>query len=169
MHTVRAEDREGGVRLLILDRPPANAITPQLLNDLTDALDAAGEDDGVRAIVLTGEGRFFSAGLDLRGGIDFAAAITPGGAADPFADLRDCLLTFLRFPKSTVAMLNGHAIAGGLILILACDYRLGLDAEYRVGLNEVEIGASFPRAAFEIVRLRLTHPQPSELLLGAAI
>jgi enoyl-CoA hydratase/carnithine racemase len=169
MSTVRAEDGEAGVRLLTLDRPPANAITPQLLNDLTDALDAAREDDGVRAIVLTGEGRFFSAGLDLRGGIDFAAAITPGGAADPFADLRDCLLAFLRFPKPTVAMLNGHAIAGGLILVLACDYRLGLDGEYRVGLNEVEIGASFPRAAFEIVRLRLTHQQASELLLGAAL
>ena len=169
MATVRAEDREAGVRLLTLDRPPANAITPQLLNDLTEALDAAREEDSVRAIVLTGEGRFFSAGLDLRGGIDFAAAITPGGAADPFAALRDCLLTFLRFPKPTVAMLNGHAIAGGLILVLACDYRLGLDGEYRIGLNEVEIGASFPRAASEIVRLRLTHQQASELLLGAAL
>jgi len=169
MTTVRAEDREAGVRLLILDRAPANAITPQLLNDLSGALDAAREDDGVRAIVLTGEGRFFSAGLDLRGGIDFAAAITPGGATDPFAALRDSLLTCLRFPKPTVAMLNGHAIAGGLILVLACDYRLGLDGEYRIGLNEVEIGASFPRAAFEIVRLRLTHQQASELLLGAAI
>jgi len=169
MTTVRAEDREAGVRLLILDRAPANAITPQLLNDLSGALDAAREDDGVRAIVLTGEGRFFSAGLDLRGGIDFAAAITPGGATDPFAALRDSLLTFLRFPKPTVAMLNGHAIAGGLILILACDYRLGVDGEYRIGLNEVAIGASFPRAAYEIVRLRLTHQQASELLLGAAI
>jgi enoyl-CoA hydratase len=169
MTTVRAEDREAGVRLLTLDRLPANAITPQLLNDLTAALDAAREDDGVRAVVLTGEGRFFSAGLDLRGGIDFAAAITPGGSTDPFAALRDSLLTFLRFPKPTVAMLDGHAIAGGLILVLACDYRLGLDGEYRIGLNEVEIGASFPRAAFEIVRLRLTHQQASELLLGAAI
>jgi enoyl-CoA hydratase len=169
MTTVRAEDRERGIRLLTLARPPANAITPQLLNDLTIALDEAREDARVRAVVLTGEGRFFSAGLDLRGGIDFATAITPGAPADPFSALRDCLLTFLRFPKPTVAMLRGHAIAGGLILVLACDYRLGVDAEYRIGLNEVEIGASFPRAAFEIVRLRLTHQQASELLLGAAI
>jgi enoyl-CoA hydratase len=169
MATVRAEDREAGVRLLTLDRPPANAITPELLSDLTAALNEARQDDDVRAVVLTGEGRFFSAGLDLRGGIDFAAAITPGSKTDPFAALRDCLLAFLHFPKPTVAMLQGHAIAGGLILVLACDYRLGLDAEYRIGLNEVEIGASFPRAAFEIVRLRLTHQQASELLLGANI
>ena len=169
MTTVRAEDREAGIRLLTLDRPPANAITPELLTDLTNALDAARNDDSVRAVVLMGEGRFFSAGLDLRGGIDFAAAISPGGTADPFSALRDCLLTFLRFPKPTITMLGGHAIAGGLILVLACDYRLGLDGEYRIGLNEVEIGASFPKAAFEIVRLRLTHQQASELLLGAAL
>ena len=66
-------------------------------------------------------------------------------------------------------MLHGHAVAGGLILVLACDYRLGLKGDYRIGLNEVEIGASFPKAAFEIVRLRLTHQQASELLLGAGI
>lgn len=169
MTTVRAEDHDEGVRLLILDRPPANAITLELLNDLTVALHEAREDDQVRAVVLTGEGRFLSAGLDLRGGIDFAAAISAGATADPFAALRDCLLTFLSFPKPSIAMLGGHAIAGGLILVLACDYRLGLDGEYRIGLNEVEIGASFPKAAFEIVRLRLTHEQASELLLGAAI
>jgi enoyl-CoA hydratase len=169
MTTVRAEDRDEGVRLLVLARPPANAITPELLNDLKSALDGASKDERVRAVVLTGKGRFFSAGLDLRGGIDFTAALSPGATADPFAALRDCLVTFLQFPKPTVAMLDGHAIAGGLILVLACDYRLGLDGDYRIGLNEVEIGASFPKAAFEIVRLRLTNQQASELLLGAAI
>jgi enoyl-CoA hydratase len=170
MTTVHAADRPEGVRLLTLDRPPANAITPALLEDLTATVDSAASDDSVRAIVLTGAGRFFSAGLDIRGGIDFQALATPGTApADPFAPLRTCILTFLRCPKPTVAMVQGHAIAGGLVLVLACDYRLGLNADYRIGLNEVAIGASFPRAAFEVVRLRLSHQQSSELLLGAAI
>jgi enoyl-CoA hydratase len=66
-------------------------------------------------------------------------------------------------------MVNGHAIAGGLVLALACDYRLGVERDYRIGLNEVAIGASYPRVAFEIVRLRLTHARASELLLGAAL
>src|SRR5262249_36870913 len=61
------------------------------------------------------------------------------------------------------------AIAGGLVLVLACDYRLGLDGEYRVGLNEVAVGAAFPRTALEIVRLRLAHARASELVLGAAL
>jgi enoyl-CoA hydratase/carnithine racemase len=169
MTTVRAEDRGDGVRFLTLDRPPANAITAGLLGDLSAALDDARDDPAVRAVVLTGEGRFFSAGLDLRGGIDFQGATSSGPAVDPFGALRTCLLNLLRFPKPTVAMLRGHAIAGGLILVLACDYRLGVSGEYRIGLNEVEIGASFPKGAFEIVRLRLTHQQASELLLGAVI
>ncbi len=170
MTTVRAEDHTGGVRLLTLDRPPANAINAALLSDLSTALEAARDEDAVRAVVLTGAGNFFSAGLDLRGGVDFAAAAAPGGSpASPFEPLQRCILDCLRFPKPLVCMIAGHAIAGGLILVLACDYRLGLDAEYRVGLNEVEIGASFPKAAFEIVRLRLSHAQASEVLLGAAL
>ncbi len=164
MSTVRIDDREGGVRLLTLDRPPANAIEETLLGDLSAALDDARADDAVRAVVLTGAGRFFSGGLDLR---------VPR-TDDDFGRLlldhyRDAHLRLLTLPKPTIAMVNGHAIAGGLVLALACDFRLGLDADYRIGLNEVAIGASFPRIAFEIVHLRLTHARASELLLGAAL
>src|SRR6185503_19529560 len=82
---------------------------------------------------------------------------------------RDSHVDLLSFPKPTIAMMNGHATAGGLVLVLACDYRLGLDGDYRIGLNEVAIGASYPKVALEIVRLRLTNQRVSELLLGAAI
>ncbi|TMC00215.1 MAG: enoyl-CoA hydratase/isomerase family protein [Chloroflexi bacterium] len=165
MTTVQSEDREGGVRLLTLHRPPANAITAGLMADLASALEAAEADDSVRAVVLTGAGRFFSGGLDIR-----APGLGEGlGGGNPFAPLRTAMLRLLGFPKPTIAMIGGHAIAGGLIIALACDYRLALDGDYRIGLNEVALGASFPRAAFETVRLRLTHQQASELLLGAAI
>lgn len=164
MSTVRAEDRDGGVRILTLDRPPANAIAPDLLEDLAAALHAAGSADSIRAVVLTGSGKFFSAGLDLRQTTN--ANDLAGVLMERF---RDTFVDLLEFPKPTVAMLNGHAIAGGVILLLACDYRLGVRGDYKVGLNEVAIGASFPKVAFEIVRLRLTHQQASELLLGANV
>ncbi len=164
MTTVRSEDHDGGVRLLILDRPPANAIDEELLRDLGAALEQARADDAVRAVVLTGSGPFFSAGFDLRAPRRDAAATRELGRL-----YRDTHLALLTLPKPTVAMVHGHAIAGGLVLALACDYRLGLDGDYKIGLNEVAIGASFPRVALEIVRLRLTHARASELMLGASL
>jgi len=164
MSTVRAEDHEGGVRVLTLDHPPANAENEELLTDLGVALAVARGDDAVRAVVLTGAGKFFSGGFDL------SAARRDDDSGHLFRDLfRDTHLALLAFPKPTVTMLNGHAIAGGLVLALACDYRLGAEGEYHLGLNEVAIGASYPKVAFEIVRLRLPHARASELLLGAAL
>jgi enoyl-CoA hydratase len=164
MSTIVAEDHDGGVRLLRLDRPPANAIDETLLADLSAALDAARAEESVRAVVLTGAGAFFGAGFDLT-----APARDARAAAYLAALYRDTHLRLLTLPKPTLAMVNGHAIAGGLVMALACDYRLGVEKDYRIGLNEVAIGASYPRVAFEIVRLRLTHARASELLLGAAI
>ena len=164
MATVREEDRSGGVRLLTLDRPPANAEDQTLLADLSAALDRAAHDGSVRAVVLTGRGKFFSGGFDLsqpRGDDEDVAVMT--------TLFRDVHVKLLQLPKPTVAMMNGHAIAGGLVLVLACDYRLGLDGDYKIGLNEVAIGASYPKVALEIVRLQLTAQRAAELLLGAAL
>jgi len=164
MTTVHVEDHEGGVRLLTLDRPSANAIEESLLNDLHGALQAAEGDPGVRALAITGAGTFFCGGFDLTAPPRDAAATCALNAL-----YRDTHLRLFESPKPTVAMVNGHAIAGGLVLALACDYRVALDGSYRVGLNEVAIGASYPKVALEIVRLRLSHARASELLLGAAL
>lgn len=164
MSTVRSTDHDGGVRLLTLDRPPANAIDETLLTDLRAALAAARADDAVRAVALGGAGAFFSGGFDLA-----APRRDEAATARLNALYRDAHVDLLGFPKPTVAMLNGHATAGGLVLVLACDYRLGVEGEYTVGLNEVAIGASFPLVAYEIVALRLSHARASELLLGAAL
>lgn len=162
--TIRADLHADGVLLLTLDRPPANAIDEALLADLAEACRAAEADAQVRAVVLTGDGAFFSAGLDLR------APRRDAAAGRRLRDLyRDAHLALLGLARPTVAMLRGHATAGGLVLVLACDYRLGAEGDYRVGLNEVAIGAAFPRVAMEIVRLRLPQARASELVLGAAL
>jgi enoyl-CoA hydratase/carnithine racemase len=164
MSTIHCDDHDGGVRLLTLDRPPANAINEELLADLDATLTAARADDAVRAVVLCGAGAFFS------GGFDFAAPRRDDAVANQIYGLyRDAHLNLLTLPKPTIAMMNGHTVAGGLVLVLACDYRLGVEGDYKVGLNEVAVGASFPRAAFEIVQLRLAHARASELILGAAL
>src|SRR3972149_23813 len=162
MSTVRVDDREGGVRFLILDRPPANAIDEALLADLSAALRDTGADDAVRAVILTGAGTCFSAGFDLK-----APQPDEQSPLQLLNLYREAHLRLLTLPKPTVAMMNGHAIAGGLVLVLACDYRLGVQGDYRIGLNEVAIGASYPKVAFEIVRLRLAHAGARGAILGA--
>jgi len=164
MRTVHEEDRGGCVRWLILDRPPANAIDETLLDDLFAAVERARCDDAVRAVVLTGAGAFFSGGFDL------SASRREGAVIAVMNDLyRGAHRALLALPKPTIARVAGHAIAGGLVLALACDYRLGLEADWKLGLNEVAIGASYPKAAIEIVKLRLSHARAAELTLGAAL
>jgi enoyl-CoA hydratase len=162
--TIREEDREAGVRWLVLDRPPANAIDERLLGDLAAALERARATPSVRAVVLTGAGRFFSGGFDL------AAPRREGDEVAAITDLyRDTHRALLALPKPTIARVAGHAIAGGLVLALACDYRLGCEGDWQLGTNEVAIGASFPKAAIEIVKLRLAHARAAELVLGAGL
>src|SRR5215470_868865 len=132
MSTIRTEDRDAGVRVLTLDRPPANALDEALLADLEAALDAARDDAGVRALVMTGAGAFFSGGFDLGAPRRDAAA-----ARGLRVRYRDVHVALLAFPKPTLAAVAGHAIAGGFVLALACDYRLGADGDYKIGLNEV--------------------------------
>lgn len=164
MALVEVEDSLGGVRILRLNRPPAQAIEENLLSALQESLEAVEANPEVRAVVLTGVGAFFSAGFDFR-----APRRTETAARSFYELYRDVHVRLLGLPKPTVAMINGHAIAGGLVLALACDYRLAVEGDYRVGLNEVAVGAAYPRAAAEIVRLRLSHGRACELMLGAAL
>jgi enoyl-CoA hydratase/carnithine racemase len=160
---VQVRDQEG-VRWLTLDRPPANAIDESLMLALEEATADAEVDDTVRAVVLTGAGDFFCAGFDL------GASRRDEGDADAAVTLyRSSHRRFLALPKPTVALVNGHAIAGGLVLALACDVRLAVDGPARFGLNEVAIGASFPAAAIEIVKARLSPQVAAELTLHAGL
>jgi enoyl-CoA hydratase len=146
---VEVRDVGGGVRVLSLNRPPANAIEGELLAALGEAVSAAGRDDAVRAVVLTGSGRFFSGGLDLKAmAAGEARAMAGFGGTDAVFQLWTLL-------KPTVAMVNGHAIAGGGILALACDFRVTCSGSHRLGLNETAIGLAFPTGAYEIARLAL--------------
>jgi enoyl-CoA hydratase len=67
----------------------------------------------------------------------------------------------------TIAAVNGHAIAGGVILTLACDYRIGAEGNYKIGLAEMRVGVPFPVAAMAIVQSELSHPVARTMVLTA--
>ena len=109
------------VRTLTLDRPEAlNALTPQLLVELADELQKAAADPAVRVVVLTGSGRAFSAGVDLK-----ALATTPVTGGNVSLDLnspaRRCTELLSTMPKVTIAKVNGFCFTGALELAVACD------------------------------------------------
>lgn len=114
-------ERDAAVVTVVLDRPDAlNALTPAMLEALGDALERAADDAGVRVVVLTGEGRAFSAGVDLKalGQVSLA-----GGAVGDVLDLPARRVTALlsTMPQVTIAKVNGFCFTGALELALACD------------------------------------------------
>ncbi len=158
---IRVQDEDGGVRILTIDRPPANAISVELLRDLKQAVVDAEEDHGVHAVVVRGNERFFSAGLDLK---ELAM-----GAGGELARLGrdDGMFALWTLLKPTIAEVAGHAIAGGAILALACDIRISSDGDQRIGLNETSFGIALPREALEIARHGLPQRQSMRLILEA--
>jgi 2-(1,2-epoxy-1,2-dihydrophenyl)acetyl-CoA isomerase len=123
--------RRAAVAVLTLDRPDAmNAINPQLGDDLRQALEDAAGDDQVRAVLLTGNGRAFSSGADLKAGFD----PTPEGHPDVGKALRERyhpIITAIRtMPKPVVAAVNGPAAGIGLSFALACDLVVAAESAY---------------------------------------
>ncbi|MBX3413104.1 MAG: enoyl-CoA hydratase/isomerase family protein [Pirellulales bacterium] len=146
-------EHRGEVTILRMARGKGNALNLEFCTALIEAFERL-ERASTRAVVLTGQGNVFGAGVDL-------PALVAGGA--PY--LRQFLPVMQRsferlatFPKPVVAAVNGHAIAGGAILTLACDQRLMVRGTARFGLTEVLVGVVFPAWALEIARFA-TPPQ----------
>jgi enoyl-CoA hydratase len=149
---IEVEER-GAVSILRMARGKGNALNLDLAGALVDALDRL-DRGAARAGALTGQGGIFGAGVDL-------PALVEGGAeyVRRFLPLLQRLFERLAtFPKPLVAAVNGHAIAGGAILMLACDQRLLARGAARIGLTEVRVGVVFPAWALEVARFA-TPPQ----------
>ena len=143
---IHREDRDR-VAVLRMEHGKANAIDPDLFTDLNRALDDL-EATASGAVVLTGTGTIFSAGVDLfkvlDGGADYLRAFLPL--------LSSSVRRLFAFPRPVVAAVNGHAIAGGCILAAACDRRVMGRAAGGIGVSELLVGVPFPVDAFETLR-----------------
>jgi enoyl-CoA hydratase/carnithine racemase len=127
-------DREESFAVITLNRPPANAISEAMINELNAALNAVVTDDAVRAVVITGSGdRIFCGGADL--GSAFS-----GGDVEAFIRFGNSVMRKIeRFPKPIIAAINGHAMGGGCEIAMACHLRLLKDTA-RMGQTESNLG-----------------------------
>lgn len=155
---VRIETRED-VALVTVARPPANALNPELLADGLAALDELRADPPA-ALVITGTGRFFCSGADLRE----VPALPPDAQAEMARNVNRLFEGWHGFPRPVVGAVNGHAIAGGLILALCCDYRVG-PTTGRFGLTEVKVGIPYPSEAMAVVQAELAPSVARRLVL----
>jgi enoyl-CoA hydratase len=156
-------DRDGDVFVVRMNRPPANAMSPDLLAEGT-RLAAELESDRAPAVVITGSGKFFSGGVDLK----LTPTLSPDDQAGLVDGINDLFLTWYGFPRPVVAAVNGHAVAGGLILALCSDYRIAVP-EAKVGLTELRVGVPYPVAALGVVKAELAPHVVRRLVLDAGL
>jgi enoyl-CoA hydratase len=130
-------DAHAGVHLVTVENGPVNVLDLELLRGLAETFHGLAEAD---AVVLAGAGRAFSAGVDLHrildGGRDYVAEFLPALSA--------ALRAVFDHPRPVVAAVNGHAIAGGCVLVAACDRRLM--SAGTIGVTELLVGVPFPAA-----------------------
>ena len=141
-----------GIALVRFERPPANAIELESATALEETLGRLEADGATRAVVLTGHGEFFSAGLDLK----VVPAYGAGEQRAMVMAINRLVGRLYALELPAVAAVNGHAIAGGLVVVLACDVRIARRGSYRLGLTETRAAVPYPVAAMTVVTTELT-------------
>lgn len=149
--TVHLETGADGVAVVRMARPPVNAVDLDAILAMTKAFSGFSA-NSPKAVILTGEGAAFSAGVDTRA---FAGYDAAQRRALPVAITR-MVEAMVSLPCPLVAAVNGHALGGGMVLMLCADYRVAVDAaEVRCGLPEAKAGVPFPAGPLEIIAAEL--------------
>jgi enoyl-CoA hydratase len=162
--TMMQLERQGEVAVLRMQAGKGNAMSTAMMRALEAAVAEVDASDA-RALVITGDGPFFSAGLALT---ELVQLDRDGLRA--FIDLfGSAMRRVLTASLPTVAAINGHAIAGGCVLALQCDVRIAAAGPSKIGLNEVQIGIGLPAAVVEPLRLRVPATSLVPIALDGAL
>jgi enoyl-CoA hydratase len=153
---------QDGVAVLTMRHGKVNALDTELCQALCGALDQAA--DRALAVVLTGTGTVFSAGVDLHRAVagrdEYLTGFLP--------ELRRVFTSVATFELPMVAAVNGHAIAGGYILAAAADWILMAEGPGRAGVTELPVGVPFPAIALELLRMRTGDAPARPLIIDGA-
>lgn len=130
-------EMDGHVAILRMNFAPVNALSRTLSDEMTRALDFISETDAVRAVVLTGEGKVFCAGADLKGRSEVIKG--PGDLPAHSRRTRECFHTIRECAKPVVAAINGAALGAGLAIAASCDVLVASERSV-LGLPEIDVG-----------------------------
>ena len=137
MSDLRLEVGDDRVAVVTLCRPPVNALGRAIREELVATMDALGDRDDIRAIVLTGEGRMFCAGADIKE--KRSADATPGARARADRLVRDAFTCLIECPKPVIAAVNGPALGAGMVMVTCCDVVLAADTA-SFAMPEIDVG-----------------------------
>lgn len=135
--------------IITIKNGKANAISHEVIAGLNSALDKAEAESKV--VILTGQPGILSAGFDLK-----VMTASPKAALELVTKGSRLSHRMLSFPTPIIIACNGHAVAKGAFLLLSCDYRIGIEGDFKIGLNEVAIGMTMHNAGIEIAKARLS-------------
>ncbi|MGJ8662618.1 MAG: crotonase/enoyl-CoA hydratase family protein [Marinicella sp.] len=153
---------DNNIAWIMMDDGKNNVISPAMIVQLNQALDEAEAAGAV--VVLTGRQDVFSAGFDLK--------VFKSSAKETLKMLMGGFKLskrLLSFPRPVIIACNGHAIAMGSFLLLSGDYRIGVDGEFKIMANEVQIGLTMPYSAIEICRQRINPSHYDRAVLLAEL
>ncbi len=156
-------EKDAGIAVIRLNRPRVmNAMNKQLWIDFQAALMNAREDAEVKAVIVTGEGRAFSTGADLKE----SKTRTIEAYRDYLEELQEASRMILRFEKPTIAAVNGYALGSGYELALACDIRIAAE-DAQIGSPEARVTSSVTGGAFRLIQDLVGPGKARELLFTA--
>ncbi len=156
-------EKEENIVTLRLNRPQVlNAMNRQLWLDLKAALDDAGNDPDIKVLILTGEGRAFSTGADLKE----SKTRTIEDYRDYLESLQEVSKMIIRFEKPIIAAVNGYALGSGYELALACDIRIAAH-DAQIGSPEARVASSVTGGAMRLIQDLIGPGKTRELLFTA--
>lgn len=153
------------IAVVEFNRPKAHALNLMMANELSERFAELAASDHIKAVVLTGTGNIFSAGLDLIELYDY----DEDKIRRFWQSFGRMVVNLASFPKPLVAAVNGHAPAGGCVLALCCDYRIMASGRGRIGLNEVAVGVVLPQPVVELSRFTVGNEKSMHMILNGVL
>jgi 3,2-trans-enoyl-CoA isomerase len=157
--------KSDSVATLTLSRGKVNALNESAIDQIKSSLIELEKDESVKALILTGQGNFFSFGFDIPEFLSYSK--------DSFTEFltkfTDLYTYMFLFPKPVVAALNGHTMAGGCMLATTCDYRIMVSGKAKIALNEISFGSSLLAGSVEMLKYCVGQKNAESILYGGSL
>ena len=157
-------EEQEGIIVLKMSSNKLNLMNDSFFTDLNNAFDTLENEFSDKPVILTSVGNVFSAGLDLNHCYDLFSEGDREEVQSWYNQFKDSILRVFNFSRPLIGAVNGHAIAGGLILALCCDIRFAVSTNAKFGLNEITVGFPLPGVFAEIIKYSLGTRRSEEIL-----